>query len=80
MIIFGTRLSFVSGTSKNNEVIYDLHFKYITGVEMVSQKSSLVATEGITPFQQMVASCSGAIITSLFGKSLGSDDNELFIF
>lgn len=42
--------------------------KYITGVEMVSQKSSLVATEGLTPFQQMVASCSGAIITSLFGR------------
>ncbi|KAI7807151.1 probable mitochondrial glutathione transporter SLC25A40 isoform X1 [Triplophysa rosa] len=33
---------------------------------MVSQKSSLVATEGLTAFQQMVASCSGAIITSLF--------------
>lgn len=30
---------------------------------MVSQKSS--PTEGITPFQQMVASCSGAIVTSL---------------
>nr|XP_055067040.1 probable mitochondrial glutathione transporter SLC25A40 isoform X2 [Misgurnus anguillicaudatus] len=33
---------------------------------MVSQKSSPTPPEGITPFQQMVASCSGAIITSLF--------------
>lgn len=44
---------------------------------MVSRKS---ATEGISPIQQMVASCSGAIITSLFGKRLGSSDNALFIF
>ncbi|XP_051575059.1 probable mitochondrial glutathione transporter SLC25A40 isoform X1 [Myxocyprinus asiaticus] len=33
---------------------------------MTSPKSSPEPTEGITPFQQMVASCSGAIITSLF--------------
>ncbi|XP_026083316.1 solute carrier family 25 member 40-like [Carassius auratus] len=35
-------------------------------MEMNSQKSSSVPTKDITPIQQMIASCSGAIITSLF--------------
>ncbi|XP_059364367.1 probable mitochondrial glutathione transporter SLC25A40 [Carassius carassius] len=35
-------------------------------MEMSSQKSSSVPTKDITPIQQMIASCSGAIITSLF--------------
>lgn len=35
---------------------------------MSGQSPAPSASNGITPLQQMVASCSGAIITSLFGK------------
>ncbi|KAI2654969.1 Solute carrier family 25 member 40 [Labeo rohita] len=45
-----------------------LNFFYTAGLKMSSQKSSSVPTGDITPIQQMIASCSGAIITSLFGK------------
>jgi len=41
----------------------------MAGFEMSSQKSSPGSPKGdITPFQQMMASCSGAVITSLLGK------------
>lgn len=35
---------------------------------MNGQSSAPLASNGITPLQQMVASCSGAIITSLVGE------------
>lgn len=37
---------------------------------MSGQSSPAVSDGGITPLQQMVASGSGAILTSLFGKIL----------
>lgn len=37
---------------------------------MSGQSSSPSASNGITPLQQMVASCSGAILTSLLGEML----------
>lgn len=35
---------------------------------MNGQSPTPLASNGITPLQQMVASCSGAILTSLFGE------------
>ncbi len=45
---------------------------------MSGQSSAPSAGAGISPLQQMVASCSGAIITSLFGEisRLTSDDDD----
>lgn len=36
---------------------------------MSGQNSTHPASDGITPLQQMVASCSGAVLTSLLGET-----------
>lgn len=37
---------------------------------MSGQSPDSVTSNGITPLQQMVSSCSGALLTSLFGDTL----------